>query len=159
MFLLIAILYIAPPSTAVYKEKIARIESKGDYCATNGTHYGKYQFSMATLRGLIELGYLDPPCEGLTVENFLNNPVYQERAMNALIHHQWQIIKKMKLWRYKGRYIRGVKITTERLFAGLHFCGPIALRHFLRTGSLAPHRKRVKVDRFGTTVITFMKRV
>lgn len=159
MLLLTAILYICPPSTERYKEKIAVIESSDNYCADNGDHYGKYQFSMTTIYGLIRLGYLDLPCEGLTIDNFLNDSIYQERAMNAHIEHQWDIMKKMNLFKYKGRTIRGVKITVERLFAGMHFVGPTSLKHFLKTGSLKSQGKFIKKDRYGTTLTQYMKRI
>ena len=159
MLLILLTLYICPPSTERYKEKIAHIESRGDYCANNGDHYGKYQFSLATIRGLIVKGYVDAPCDGLTIDYFLCHPWYQERVMNAHIYHQTELIERMHLFRYKGKTIRGIKITVERIFAGVHFVGPASMNHFLRTGSTRNKGKMLKKDRFGTTLTGYMRMI
>lgn len=148
-------IFITPAGTDPYKEKIGWIESRGNYCATNGDHFGKYQFSMVTICDLIRIGLLAEPEGGLTVEYFLTHPAYQEKTMNAHIYHQTQLMGPFL--KYRGRRIGGVRITIERLYAGMHFIGPKGLRHFLRTGSLLPHGKYVKVDRNGTSVIRYMQ--
>ena len=157
LFLMITFLFVPTDNVVTYKERIGYLESRGDYCATNGTHFGKYQFSMITVKGLIKNGLLEEPDECLTVDYFLNNPAYQEKTMNASVYHCHQLLTQMGLYRFVGKKVRGIRITRVRLFGALHGFGPYATRDFLKTGSLKPAGKAVKVDRFGHSIIDRMK--
>lgn len=149
---------------AKVKRVLARLESGGvdnPYAAVNRYGYlGKYQFSKRTLTRLINLGYLDMTKDELS--NFLASPALQERAMNALLIHNKEIIKRYGLYKYIGEKINGITITLEGMLAGAHLVGPYAVKHYVKTGgSLATvNVNGVKVKKFdgnGTSVEHYIK--
>lgn len=124
-------------SIARYKSKIGLLESGGNYKAINRFGYlGKYQFSKRTLKGLIKLGYLEAsPKE---IRSFRSNPELQEKAMDALIEHNSDILlNKYNLGKYVGKTINGDKVTLEGMLAAAHLLGPFSVKHYLtNNGSL-----------------------
>ena len=101
-------------------------ESGGDYKIINSLGYlGKYQFGKLAL---IDIGYYGK--NGWTgkdgvfsKEDFLNNPVIQEKAIREYQNKIWIYIKNSKLDKYIGKEINGIKITTSSLLAGYHLKG------------------------------------
>jgi hypothetical protein len=146
-----------------FKRKLAFLESGGNYNAVNRYGYiGKYQFSKKTLKGLIKTGYLNLSPEEL--HRFKHYPKAQERAIDALISHNKEILlNKYHLKKYVGETVGGVKITLDGMLAGAHLLGPYAVKHYLITGgSLNPVKVGGvlvrKVDGNGTSIKTYMKK-
>lgn len=146
----------------LFKDKMGVLESSNNYNAINIYGYlGKYQFSRKTLRGLVRNGYLEASKKEL--RNFRNAPDLQERAMNALIEHNSEILLKgYKLGRYIGKDVLGVRITMEGLLAAAHLLGPYSIKHFITTGgsleSVTVGGVVVnKYDGNGTSIITYLK--
>lgn len=147
-----------------FKIEMARLETgslANPYQVVNRYGYtGKYQFSKTTLRRLAQMGYLKAtPAELL---NFKQDPELQERAMDALITHNKDILKRYKLNQYVGRTIGGVKITMEGMLAGAHLVGPYAVKHFVTNGGSLSSVKvgGVTVNKYdgnGTSVKDYMK--
>jgi hypothetical protein len=132
----------------LYKERMATLESGGDYTVVNRLGYmGKYQFGKKTLRGLMRTGYL----ETVGLKNFTKNVELQERAMDALIQHNLDYIKRNDLDKYVGRRIGGVKITLNGMLAGSHLVGPYAVKRYLKTNG-----RVIKKDANGTSVVDYL---
>jgi hypothetical protein len=145
-----------------YKYKLGVLESGGRYKTVNSLGYlGKYQFSRVTLLGLIKQGYLEASVS--EIDSFTHNPELQERAMDALIEHNTDIlIKRYRLGRFIGTKVNGIKITLRGMLASAHLLGPYAVKDFLHTGgSLAPVRVSGKLvrkyDAYGTSLTDYLK--
>lgn len=145
-------------------DKISVLESGGitePYKAVNRYGYmGKYQFSKRTLKGLMKTGYLKTTRK--EINNFINDPELQDRAMVALINHNKDILKRYGLVPYIGKTIGGVTITMEGMLAGAHLLGPYAVKHFVKNnGSMSSVKVNGvtinKYDGNGTSIIDYMK--
>lgn len=146
-----------------FLDKMAALESGGTdnpYTIVNQYGYlGKYQFSKRTLRGLVRRGYLKASKSELN--NFLNDPDLQERAMMALIEHNKDVLLRYGLDEYVGRSVGGVTITMEGMLAGAHLLGPYAVKHYVKTGGSMRTVKVGKVnvrkyDGNGTSIKEYM---
>jgi len=125
-----------------FKEALAFKESKGDYLAVNTFGYlGKYQFGMSTLE-LVGV-YND--------QQFLNNPVLQERVFQANIaRNKWILRRDIK--RFVGKRIRGIEITESGMLAAAHLAGAGNVKRYLR--SLG---KNDVMDDYGTNIAFYIK--
>lgn len=148
-----------------FKYKMAHLETgnlNNPYQVVNRYGYtGKYQFGMSTLRGLIRTGYLNASFSDL--RHFKNDSTLQEKAMDALITHNKDVLKRYKLYKYIGKRIGGVKITLEGMLAGAHLVGPYAVKHFIISGgslsSVKVNGVMVrKIDGNGVSVKEYMKK-
>lgn len=132
-----------------YKIKMAKLESNNNYIIVNRYGYmGKYQFGKKTLKGLIKNGYLKID----NINNFLDSPTLQEKAMDALIQCNLDYIERNNLGKYIGKNIGGVTISLTGLLAGSHLVGPYAVKRYLKTNG-----RIVKKDANGTSVKDYMK--
>lgn len=147
-----------------FKHKMALLETgnlNNPYVVVNQYGYtGKYQFGRKTLRGLVRTGYLKATKKEL--RNFKTSPELQERAMEALVNHNIDVIKRYGLMKYIGKEVRGVTVTLEGMLAGAHLVGPYAVKHFIvNNGSLSSVKvKNVTVRKFdgnGVSVMDYMK--
>lgn len=96
-------------------------ESSGNYKAVNRLGYmGKYQFGRSTLRWV-----------GISnTSRFLNSPVMQEKALEALISKNKWVLRDY-IGKYDGQTINGVKITESGLLAAAHLGGAGNVMKFL----------------------------
>lgn len=135
-----------------FKERIAYMESRGDYHVVNKYGYvGKYQFGWSTLKLLVKRGYLKVPLKRL--RNFRYDVELQEKAMDALIKCNVDYIERNKLNKYVGRKVGGVKVTYEGMLAGAHLTGPYSVKQFIKSRG-----RIIKKDGNGTSVVDYMRR-
>lgn len=144
-----------------YLQVLGERESRNNYRAiekVNRKHLGKYQFSIQTLKGLRVRGYLT--ITDKEIQNFLEHPEVQERAMDALIVCNNDYFLKKGSYKYLNKKIGGVVVTKEGMLAAAHLVGPFAVNHFLKTGSLEPvtYKGRVirKKDGNGVALTRYM---
>ncbi|MEC8884042.1 MAG: peptidoglycan-binding protein LysM, partial [Bacteroidota bacterium] len=109
-----------------FKEALGFKESQNDYKRINQLGYlGKYQFGRSTL---LLLGITD-------TDEFLNNPVWQEKAFVAnASRNKWVLRKDIK--RFNGKVINGVKVTESGILAAAHLAGPGSVKSYLRSGGV-----------------------
>jgi hypothetical protein len=103
-----------PTQTELFMDRIARIESDGNYKVVNRYGMmGKYQFSPSTVRAL-----------GFRISNqqFLKNPDLQDTVMLAYMKANYRELKYL-IDRYDGKTKHGIKITRAGILAGAHFAG------------------------------------
>ena len=126
-----------------FKEALGFKESQNDYKRINQLGYlGKYQFGRSTL---LLLGITD-------TDEFLNNPVWQEKAFVAnASRNKWVLRKDIK--RFNGKMINGVKVTESGILAAAHLAGPGSVKSYLRSGGVEGFR-----DAFGTSIRSYMKK-
>ena len=126
-----------------FKQALAVKESAGIYDLVNAYGYmGKYQFGRSTLRNV---GVYD-------FKNFLNNPVLQEQAIEALLSiNKWELRKEIR--NYSGRVINGIKITESGLLAAAHLAGASSVKTYLRSNGKNGFR-----DGFGTSLKSYIKK-
>lgn len=100
-------------------------ESTNRYTAVNQFGYmGKYQFHKRTLQGL---GYQ------ISSDEFLSNPIIQERAMLDLLSHNKKILERyINYW--DGKTIYGDTITESGILAAAHLAGPTNVKRYFRDG-------------------------
>lgn len=136
-----------------YMDKMAYLESRGDYDVVNRFGYmGKYQFGSQTLKSLVKKGYLNASKNEIKRKNFIKNRELQERAMMALTEHNIQVLSNYKLLQYEDTVIDGVKVTLEGMLAAAHLRGPNAVKRFVRSNG------RINLtDGNGTSVKDYIK--
>jgi hypothetical protein len=125
-----------------FKEAVALRESQGQYKLINSLGYmGKYQFGISALRAI-----------GITdVAAFLNSPILQEKAFNALLaKNKWEL--KDEIEQYDGKVIGGVKITESGILAAAHLGGAGSVKKFFKSNG-----ERFITDGFGTSLRSYMK--
>lgn len=123
-----------------FLEAIGHRESGNRYTIVNKYGYmGKYQFGKSTLRGL---GFK------VTQDEFLNSPYIQEKAMQALLEHNYKKLQK-QIEKYCGKTINGVYITESGILAAAHLAGQGNVKKFFRRGYEFK-------DGFGTKMTTYM---
>jgi hypothetical protein len=124
-----------------FLEAIGHRESGNRYNIVNKYGYmGKYQFGKSTLKGL---GFK------ITQDEFLNSPYIQEKAMQALLEHNYKKLHK-QIEKYCGQTINGVYITESGVLAAAHLAGQGNVKKFFRRGFEFE-------DGFGTKMTTYMK--
>ena len=125
-----------------FKEALAVKESDGDYKTVNSYGYmGKYQFGKGTLKYI-----------GLkNTQDFLNNPVLQEKAFVAYVQKNKWILRK-EIQKYAGKTIRGILITESGILAAAHLGGAGSVQDFLRSNGNVSF-----VDGYGTDIKTYLK--
>ena len=117
-------------------------ESGNRYSVVNRYGYmGKYQFGMATLKGL---GF------NVTKEEFISNPFLQEEAMKALLIHNKKKLKRF-IKKYEGKTVHGIYITESGILAAAHLGGQGNVRKFFRSGFKFE-------DGFGTSITSYMEK-
>lgn len=96
-------------------------ESSGNYRAVNRFGYlGKYQFGRSTLHWV-----------GIyNVSRFLNSPLLQEKAFEALISKNKWVLRDY-IDKYDGQVINGVRISESGLLAAAHLGGAGNVMKFL----------------------------
>jgi hypothetical protein len=98
-------------------------ESSGNYSAVNRLGYiGKYQFGWTTLNWV---GIYNK-------RQFLNSPLLQEKAFEALISKNKWVLKDY-IDKYTGQVIKGVRITESGLIAAAHLGGAGNVKKFLES--------------------------
>ena len=104
-------------------EDLGFSESSGNYKAVNRLGYlGKYQFGWSTLNWV-----------GIhNKSKFLNSPLLQEKAFEALISKNKWVLKDY-IDEYKGQIIDGIKVTESGLVAAAHLGGAGNVMKFLDT--------------------------
>ncbi|PVW16514.1 hypothetical protein [Marixanthomonas spongiae] len=104
-------------------EDLGFSESSGNYKAVNRLGYlGKYQFGWTTLNWV---GIYNK-------RKFLNSPLLQEKAFEALISKNKWVLKD-HINEYKGQIIDGIKVTESGLIAAAHLGGAGNVMKFLDT--------------------------
>lgn len=126
-----------------FKQAVAARESNGLYKIVNSYGYiGKYQFGKLALRSV---GIFDS-------EEFLNDPLLQEKAFDALIaKNKWILRDEIKA--FVGKRINGVRITESGILAAAHLGGAGSVRKFLKSNGANGFK-----DGFGTSIISYMKK-
>jgi len=126
-----------------FKQAVAFKESQGLYHLVNSYGYmGKYQFGKAALRAV---GVRNS-------QEFLNSPVLQEKAFNALLsRNKWELRKEIP--KYEGKVIGGIKVTESGLLAAAHLSGAGSVKRFLRSNGAQAFK-----DGFGTSLKSYLKK-
>ena len=119
-----------------YKDLLDNSESNSNYSTNTGNGmFGAYQFSMKTLQSL-SLLYQLPYFTKDNIQDFLNNPVLQDRFLFALITDTLNYIGNNNLTRFIGQTItgRGNGITAQvdiyGLVAAAHLGGAGAIKDY-----------------------------
>ena len=108
-----------------FLEKLAYLESKGDYKIVNSYGYmGKYQIGR---EALIDIGL-----GGISDKDFLSNPEIQELAMKMLLKRNKQILQSI-IGRYTSKKIKGIYITESGILAASHAVGSGSVLKFLES--------------------------
>lgn len=124
-----------------FLEAIGHKESRNRYDIVNKYGYlGRYQFGKRTLKGL---GFK------VSKDEFLNNPLLQEEAMQALLEENRRILN-YEINTYCGQTWNGIVITESGLLAAAHLGGPGSVKKFFKKG-------KIKKDAFGTSITSYMK--
>lgn len=128
-----------------FKQRLHILETggiKNPYSCINQFGYiGKYQISDYYLNRFGDL----------TKDNFLRNPLAQEKVMNKLCAYYLSEIHRLGLNDYVGRTIGGTIVTVEGLMAGYHL-HPVGLKKWLRSNG-----KYDTVDGNGCPVSRYVK--
>lgn len=115
-------------------------ESGNKYNVVNQYGYmGRYQFGKRTLKGL---GYK------VSREEFLNDPILQEKAMQDLLEANYDYLYDY-IEQYNGDTVNGIVITESGLLAAAHLGGAYSVKKWLEKG-------KVKKDAFGTSITNYM---
>ncbi len=126
-----------------FKQALGIRESNGLYKIVNSYGYmGKYQFGKLALKSI---GITDS-------KSFLNNPLIQEKAFDALVSKNKWILRE-EIERFDGKKIGGITITESGILAAAHLGGAGSVRRFLRSNGLNGFN-----DGFGTSIKTYLKK-
>ena len=126
-----------------FKEAVAFKESQGKYATVNTLGYlGKYQFGSSTLQRF----------NIYNTQEFLKNPILQEKAFVALCKvNKWILRKDIK--RSIGKTINGIKITASGILAAAHLSGAGNVKKFLRSNG-----SQRFFDAYGTSIQSYLKK-
>lgn len=140
-------------------------ESGGNYKAFNKYGYlGKYQMGEAAL---IDAGYYRKTSkiynndwtgvftgkdDVYSVQDFLNNPIAQEKAQLSFKKCQWRYLKALGADKYINKIINGYTITSSGLLAACHLKGAGSVTKYLNSNG-----KINEKDAFGTSVESYLK--
>lgn len=131
-----------PTQTELFMDKIARIESDGNYKVINQYGMmGKYQFSPSTVRAL---GFR------MTPKQFLQNEDIQDTVMLAYMKANYRELKHL-IDRYDGKTKHGIKITRAGILAGAHFAGSGGVATYLTSND-----EHGIIDGNGTSIQKYM---
>ena len=131
-----------PTQTELFMDRIARIESAGNYKVVNQYGMmGKYQFSPSTVRAL---GFR------MTPRQFLQNEDIQDTVMLAYMKANYRELKHL-IDRYDGKTKHGIKITRAGILAGAHFAGSGGVHTYLTSDD-----KHGIIDGNGTSIRKYM---
>lgn len=140
-------------SISKIKDVLARRESKHNYFVVNQFGcLGKYQFTVNTLKGLgftkkeiKEFITCTKVTNTLTKSSYSFDPSLQERAMDSLLAVNYRWLKSNHLLKYNGKYVGGIKVTTEGMLCALHLLGGVSLKDYLvHQGSMEEYYKILK---------------
>jgi len=105
------------------KQVIGKRESNNNYLAVNQFGcLGKYQFTKQTLKTL-----------NINPDYFLYKQTLQEEAMDKLLDHNYEYLRKKDLLKYVGKEIEGIYITEAGLLAAIHLLGGASVKDYLRS--------------------------
>lgn len=126
-----------------FKQALGVRESNGLYKIVNSYGYmGKYQFGKMALHAI-----------GITDSTtFLEDPVLQEKALDALLAKNKWILRK-EIRQYNGKRIGGIDITESGLLAAAHLGGAGSVKRFLRSNGTYGFN-----DGYGTSIRTYLKK-
>ncbi|MHC5310192.1 peptidoglycan-binding protein LysM [Myroides sp. LJL116] len=126
-----------------FKQALGVRESNGLYDIVNSYGYlGKYQFGKLALRSI---GIVD-------ASKFLQNPLLQEKAFDALVSkNKWILRKEIK--EFHGKRIAGIHITESGLIAAAHLGGAGSVKKFLKSNGAYGFK-----DGYGTSIKSYLKR-
>jgi hypothetical protein len=126
-----------------FKEAVAFKESQGKYAAVNTLGYlGKYQFGRTTLHRF----------NIYNTQEFLKNPILQEKAFVALCQvNKWILRKDIK--RYIGKTMNGIEITESGILAAAHLSGAGNVKKFLRSNG-----SKSFSDAYGSSIQSYLKK-
>lgn len=126
-----------------FKEALAFKESGGRYTVINPFGYlGKYQFGIGTLR-LVGV---------YNVYTFLYSPALQEKAFEANVARNKWILRRYIAY-FRGKRIRGVKITESGILAAAHLAGAGNVKKYLRS-----YGRYDVADAYGSTISYYIKK-
>lgn len=126
-----------------FKEALAFKESGGRYTVVNRFGYlGKYQFGLGTLRVVGVYNAYD----------FLYNPALQEKAFEANVARNKWILRKYITY-FKGKRIKGVKITESGILAAAHLAGAGNVKKYLLSHGLYD-----VADAYGSSISYYIKK-
>lgn len=125
-----------------FKQALGVRESYGLYKIVNSFGYmGKYQFGKSALKSI-----------GITdTKMFLDDPVLQEKAFDALVAKNKWILRK-EIERFEGKKINGITVTESGIIAAAHLGGAGSVKRFLRSGGADGFS-----DGYGTSVRSYLK--
>ena len=86
-------------------------------------------------------------------QDFLNNPIAQEKAQIIFKKKQWGYLKSVGSDKYIGKTINGYKITPSGLLAAAHLKGAGSVIKYLKSNGINNEK-----DAFGTSVENYMKK-
>ena len=126
-----------------FKEALAFKESQGKYHVVNTLGYlGKYQFGGSTLN---LMGVHD-------IENFLDDPMLQEKAFDTNIaRNKWILRRDIK--RFKGKRIGGAVVTESGILAAAHLAGAGNVKKYLRS-----YGQNDVADAFGSSISYYIRK-
>jgi hypothetical protein len=126
-----------------FSEDLGFSESSGNYKAVNRLGYlGKYQFGWTTLNWV---GIYNK-------HKFLNSPLLQEKAFEALISKNKWVLKDY-IDEFNGQIINGIKVTESGLIAAAHLGGAGNVMKFLDTNG-----QDVFADANNVPITTYMQK-
>lgn len=141
-------------------------ESGGNYNAFNKYGYaGKYQMGEMAL---VDCGYYKKVSkkynndwsgkftgkdEIYSIQDFLNNPIAQEKAQMIFKKKQWEYLKSVDADKFIGKTINGYEITPSGLLAAAHLKGAGSVIKYLKSNGINNEK-----DAFGTSVENYLKK-
>ena len=133
-------------------------ESTNNYQSVNPSGFmGRYQFGTDAL---VDIGFMDRRGNWTSMANelgiysnqdFLHNPMVQDKAMNLYLNKNWVYITNLGLLKHLDTTMNGVIITKSGLVAAAHLVGIGGLQKALNRGDLAS-----EADNNGTTALMYM---
>lgn len=143
------------------------MESGGDYQVVNSLNFlGAYQFGEAALTDLGFVRYdgdaFDNDYSGgwtgkygvHSVQDFLNNPRAQDRAMQEWLGLMWHYIELQDLDDHAWTQVGDVTLTPSGMLAATHLLGPDSLAQYIHSDGRANLR-----DPYGTPIESYIIRL
>lgn len=123
----------------MFLQAIGLAESSNDYRKVNRLGYlGKYQFSYNTLKDL------KIKC---TPQEFLDQPMLQEYAMEQYLKHNKKVLAKY-IGTYQFTTYRGIYITESGILAAAHLGGATNVKRFFNNGKVFKDANNTPITRY-----------
>lgn len=87
------------------------------------------------------------------IDDFLQNPEIQKKAMIAYKEKQWEYLENWGIRKYIGKTINGIKISPSGILAAAHLVGQVRLEKYLSSNG-----KNIPKDANGTSVEEYLKK-